>query len=100
MSLISDDLDAVMADLASLEETVAVVSGSTTINAIKEIGNLTGTDESGLVVEIDGESFLMIAGALSLSVNDSITVGGTAARVRSVQPEPPDGDLIRVVYAT
>lgn len=100
MAMFADDLEAVMTDLAALGETVSVVAGSTTIDAIKRIGDLTGTDESGLVVEVDGESFLMIAGALSLSVNQAITIDGTAARVRWVQPEPPDGRFTRVAYAT
>ena len=100
MGTFDQDIDALLTDLHAIGEAVEVVKSGTTVYAIPETGPATRTDETGLTGEIEGESFLMKAGALSLSVNDAITVDGTAARVRSVQPEPPDGAWDRVVYAT
>lgn len=97
--MIEDDIDAALADAKVFGAAVSVVHGANTVNGFRDQGPGVMTDESGLSIELEPESVLIRAGALSPAPlpNDAITVDGVSYRVRESRPEPRDGEMTRIV---
>ena len=98
MGLLDDDLDAVLADLEQLGETVTIVLGVQAVEAIRDV-----TDEApALLAELrapaDAVVVLVKQGSLTgLAIDAACTVDAVAYVVRHYGPGKVDNRLTRVV---
>lgn len=90
---VAQDINALLADLG-----VDVTKSGTTVKGLRDEDDVVGQDESGQELIVRRTSVVIKTGALSLAIDDAITVDGAAVRVRDVQLME-DGKLTRVILA-
>lgn len=90
---VTQDLDALLADLG-----VDVTKSGTTVKGLRDEDDNVGQDPGGQDVLLRRTSVILKTGALSVSIEDSITVDGAQVVVRDVQLLD-DGKLTRVILA-